>query len=223
MSEASGSHDLFSSQISGAESGRLSLPSTSGNGAVPRHDQQQLLSSCPRPPASGEEGEELEAAGESPRPPESAEDAGDDRSRRIIRNQYRELIYNVQRKAGGGGRWLPQEPQGRRPLPGPGVAGPLRLRRGWLFIPGRWGLRGVWGWVGQPFRCRAGSLKIFFEELLKLSWALVSSSDCWNLGPVVRSKLVSLEALASPGTARLWGIYRHFTCVTALMQRNDQL
>lgn len=102
MSEASGSHDLFSSQISGAESGRLSLPSTSGNGAVPRHDQQQLLSSCPRPPASGEEGEELEAAGESPRPPESAEDAGDDRSRRIIRNQYRELIYNVQRKAGGG-------------------------------------------------------------------------------------------------------------------------
>lgn len=103
MSEASGSHDLFSSQISGAESGRLSLPSTSGNGAVPRHDQQQLLSSCPRPPASGEEGEELEAAGESPRPPESAEDAGDDRSRRIIRNQYRELIYNVQRKAGGGG------------------------------------------------------------------------------------------------------------------------
>ncbi|XP_029886569.1 non-structural maintenance of chromosomes element 4 homolog A [Aquila chrysaetos chrysaetos] len=96
MSEASGSHDLFSSQSSGAESGRLSLPSTSGNGAVPRHDQQQRLSSRPRPPASGEDGEEPEEAGESPRPPESAEGAGDDRSRRIIRNQYRELIYNVQ-------------------------------------------------------------------------------------------------------------------------------
>lgn len=124
MSEASGSHDLFSSQSSGAESGRLSLPSTSGNGAVPRHDQQQRVSSRSR---SGEEGEELEAAGDSPRPPESAEDAGDDRSRRIIRNQYRELIYNVQRKAGVR---LLQEPQGRRPLPGPGAAGPLRLRRG---------------------------------------------------------------------------------------------
>ncbi|KAM6091044.1 non-structural maintenance of chromosomes element 4 homolog A isoform 1-T2 [Theristicus caerulescens] len=95
MSEASGSGDSSSSSSSssrgsGADRGRLSLPSTSRNGAVPQHNQQR------RPPAAGEEGEEPEAAGEEPRRPGSAEGAGDERGRRMIRNQYRELIYSVQ-------------------------------------------------------------------------------------------------------------------------------
>ncbi|GAB0191959.1 non-structural maintenance of chromosomes element 4 A [Grus japonensis] len=85
MSEASGSGDLSSSWSSGAE-----LPSTSRNGAVPQRTQSRLSS---RPPASGDEGEEPEASGERPTQPEGA---GDERSRRMIRNQYRELIYNVQ-------------------------------------------------------------------------------------------------------------------------------
>ncbi|KAM9281950.1 non-structural maintenance of chromosomes element 4 homolog A [Cariama cristata] len=93
MSEASGSGDFPSSQSSGADRGRLSLPSTSRNGAVPEHRQQRRLSSRPRPTASEEEREESEAAGEEPRRPEGA---GDERSRRMIRNQYRELIYSVQ-------------------------------------------------------------------------------------------------------------------------------
>ncbi|KAK2530684.1 non-structural maintenance of chromosomes element 4 homolog A [Columba livia] len=99
MSETSGNGDSsfssFPSSPQGAERGRLSLPSTSRNGAVPQH-RQQRLSSRPRPPASGEEGEEPETAGDKPGQPESAGGVGDERSRRMIRNQYRELIYNVQ-------------------------------------------------------------------------------------------------------------------------------
>lgn len=145
MSKASGSDDFSSSsQSSGAERGRLSLPSTSRNGAVPQHKQRRLSS---RPPAAEEEGEEPEAAGEKPRRLESAEGSGDERSRRIIRNQYRELICSVQRKAGvrlPSGAALPAV-RGPRAVPGPG-AGPALLRRGGcFFVPGKWGLR-----VGSP-------------------------------------------------------------------------
>ncbi|KAM6130553.1 non-structural maintenance of chromosomes element 4 homolog A [Phoenicopterus ruber ruber] len=86
MSEASGSGDFSPSRSSGADGGRLSLPSASRDGAAPQHEQPRLSG---LPPAPGEEGEEL-------RRPESAEAAGDERSRRMIRNQYRELIYSVQ-------------------------------------------------------------------------------------------------------------------------------
>ncbi|KAM9285088.1 non-structural maintenance of chromosomes element 4 homolog A [Morus bassanus] len=86
MSEASGSGDSPSSRSSGAVRGRVSLPSTSRNGAVPPHGQLGLWG---RPPAAGEDGEE-------PRRPESAEGGGDERGRRMIRNQYRELISSVQ-------------------------------------------------------------------------------------------------------------------------------
>ncbi|XP_014800699.1 PREDICTED: non-structural maintenance of chromosomes element 4 homolog A-like [Calidris pugnax] len=94
MSEASGSDDFSSSssssQSSSAERGR---PSTSRNGAVPQHKQHRLSG---RPLAPEEEGEEPEAAGDKPRRLESAEVAGDERSRRMLRNQYRELICSVQ-------------------------------------------------------------------------------------------------------------------------------
>uniref|UniRef100_A0A8C3JX97 Non-structural maintenance of chromosomes element 4 n=1 Tax=Calidris pygmaea TaxID=425635 RepID=A0A8C3JX97_9CHAR len=95
MSEASGSDDFsssssFSSQSSSAERGR---PSTSRNGAVPQHKQHRLSG---RPLAPEEEGEEPEAAGDKPKRLEGAEAAGDERSRRMLRNQYRELISSVQ-------------------------------------------------------------------------------------------------------------------------------
>uniref|UniRef100_A0A6G1R7T8 Non-structural maintenance of chromosomes element 4 n=1 Tax=Hypotaenidia okinawae TaxID=2861861 RepID=A0A6G1R7T8_9GRUI len=82
MSEASGSGDLSSSWSSDAE-----LPSTSRNGAVPRHKQAWLSGLLP----ASEDDEELED--ERLRQPEGA---GDEQKRRIIRNQYRELINNVQ-------------------------------------------------------------------------------------------------------------------------------
>ncbi|XP_005439260.2 non-structural maintenance of chromosomes element 4 homolog A [Falco biarmicus] len=94
MSEAGGSGDL-SSRSSGAGCDRLSLPSTSRNGAVPQRKQQRL-SGRHRPQASGEEGREPEVAEDEPGQPGSAEGAGDERRRRMIRNQYRELIYSVQ-------------------------------------------------------------------------------------------------------------------------------
>ncbi|KAM6306232.1 non-structural maintenance of chromosomes element 4 homolog A [Aegotheles albertisi] len=93
MSETSGSDDFSSSPSPGRERGRPSLPSTSRNGAVSEREQQRLLSLL-RPSACEEE--EPEAAGDRPGRPGSAEDAGDERSRRLIRNQYRELIYSVQ-------------------------------------------------------------------------------------------------------------------------------
>ncbi|CAN0187062.1 unnamed protein product [Bubo scandiacus] len=94
MAETSGSNDFSSSWNAGAERGRLSLPSTSGDGAVLQHKQRAPRRR--RPPGSREEGEEPEAAGEQARRSESGASAGDERSRRMIRNQYRELIYNVQ-------------------------------------------------------------------------------------------------------------------------------
>lgn len=129
MSEASGSGDSSSPRSWGAERGRLSLPSTSRNGAVP-HDGLPS-----RPPACGEEEEEEpEAAGEEPRQPE---DAGDERSRRMIRNQYRELIYSVQRERGAHRACCPAGT--RRCLRGPrgGPRQPLRRRAGSLsWLPG---------------------------------------------------------------------------------------
>lgn len=80
MSKGSGKADPPSS---GSEHSILSQPSTSSNGAVPLHGHLWE--------------EEPEAMDEQR--PESAEGAGDERSRRIIRNQYRELIHSVQRKA----------------------------------------------------------------------------------------------------------------------------
>ncbi|KAM8806388.1 non-structural maintenance of chromosomes element 4 homolog A [Eudromia elegans] len=106
MTDAGGSGD-FSPRSSGSDCSRLSLPSTSRNGAVPERRQQRLSGlGRPRlPPAaasssssgcSDEEEEEPAAASGRPPRPESAEAAGDERSRRMIRNQYRELIYSVQ-------------------------------------------------------------------------------------------------------------------------------
>ncbi|XP_062436616.1 non-structural maintenance of chromosomes element 4 homolog A isoform X2 [Rhea pennata] len=102
MSEAGGSGDFSSPRSSGSDCSRPSLPSTSRNGAVSEHKQQRLSGGLgrPRPPASEdeEEEEEPEVAWGRPRRPESAEatGGGDERSRRMIRNQYRELIYSVQ-------------------------------------------------------------------------------------------------------------------------------
>ncbi|XP_064370403.1 non-structural maintenance of chromosomes element 4 homolog A isoform X2 [Dromaius novaehollandiae] len=103
MSEAGGSGDFSSPRSSGSDCSRLSLPSTSRNGAVSEHKQHRLSSGVgrPRPPASEEEEEEEEepdVVWERPRRPESADatGGGDERSRRMIRNQYRELIYSVQ-------------------------------------------------------------------------------------------------------------------------------
>ncbi|XP_042648134.1 non-structural maintenance of chromosomes element 4 homolog A isoform X2 [Tyto alba] len=95
MAEASGTRDFSFSLSSGGERGRHSLPSTSDDGAMPQHKSPRL-SGRRRPPASREEGEEPEAVGELLRRSESAVGSGDERSRRVIRNQYRELIYSVQ-------------------------------------------------------------------------------------------------------------------------------
>uniref|UniRef100_A0A8B9PBT7 Non-structural maintenance of chromosomes element 4 n=1 Tax=Apteryx owenii TaxID=8824 RepID=A0A8B9PBT7_APTOW len=106
MSEAGGSGDFSSPRSSGSDCSRFSLPSTSRNGAVSEHKQHRLSGGLgrPRPPASEEEEEEEEPemVWGRPRRPESAEatGGGDERSRRMIRNQYRELIYSVQRKPG---------------------------------------------------------------------------------------------------------------------------
>ncbi|XP_071605727.1 non-structural maintenance of chromosomes element 4 homolog A [Heliangelus exortis] len=97
MSEESRSDDFPSSPSLGRERGRFSLPSTSRNGAVRDRDSRCLLS--PRPPSASEEEEEEEepeTAGEKRGRPETAEEAGDESSRRVIRNRYRELIYSVQ-------------------------------------------------------------------------------------------------------------------------------
>ncbi|KAM9379555.1 non-structural maintenance of chromosomes element 4 homolog A [Phaethornis superciliosus] len=96
MSEESRSDDFPSSPSLGRERGRFSLPSTSRNGAVRDRDPRCLLS--PRPPSASEEEEEeeRETAGEKRGRPETAEEAGDESSRRVIRNRYRELIYSVQ-------------------------------------------------------------------------------------------------------------------------------
>uniref|UniRef100_A0A8B9PA40 Non-structural maintenance of chromosomes element 4 n=1 Tax=Apteryx owenii TaxID=8824 RepID=A0A8B9PA40_APTOW len=102
MSEAGGSGDFSSPRSSGSDCSRFSLPSTSRNGAVSEHKQHRLSGGLgrPRPPASEEEEEEEEPemVWGRPRRPESAEatGGGDERSRRMIRNQYRELIYSVQ-------------------------------------------------------------------------------------------------------------------------------
>lgn len=111
MAESDGSSDSFSPRSSGSVRSRLSLPSASRNGSQRR--QRRLSGSLGRPPASekgdeeDEEEEEDEDDGEEPeserpRPPESSEGGGDERSRRMIRNQYRELICSVQREAGPG-------------------------------------------------------------------------------------------------------------------------
>ncbi|KAM9010724.1 non-structural maintenance of chromosomes element 4 homolog A isoform 2-T2 [Ara ararauna] len=90
MSGSSSSDGLASSSgSSSSERGRASLPSTSRNGAVPQRRLQG------RSPGSADRDmEETDAEGEQPQRLESGE--GDERSRRIIRNQYRELIYSVQ-------------------------------------------------------------------------------------------------------------------------------
>uniref|UniRef100_A0A8C6ZSD4 Non-structural maintenance of chromosomes element 4 n=1 Tax=Nothoprocta perdicaria TaxID=30464 RepID=A0A8C6ZSD4_NOTPE len=106
MTDAGGSGD-FSPHSSGSDCSRLSLPSTSRNGALPERRQQRLSGlGRPRPSLAAssssscsdeeEEEPEPEAAAGRPARPESAEAAGDERSRRVIRNQYRELIYSVQ-------------------------------------------------------------------------------------------------------------------------------
>uniref|UniRef100_A0A8C9LGR1 Non-structural maintenance of chromosomes element 4 n=1 Tax=Pavo cristatus TaxID=9049 RepID=A0A8C9LGR1_PAVCR len=107
MAESDGSGDSFSPRSSGSARSRLSLPSASRNGSVSQRRQRRLSGSLGRPPASekgdeeDEEEEEDEDDGEEPeserpRPPGSSESGGDERSRRMIRNQYRELICNVQ-------------------------------------------------------------------------------------------------------------------------------
>ncbi|XP_048801086.1 non-structural maintenance of chromosomes element 4 homolog A [Lagopus muta] len=105
MAESDASGDSFSPRSSGSARGRLSLPSSSRNGSVSQRRRRRLAASLGRPPASekGDEedeeededdGEEPES--ERPRPPGSSEGGGDERSRRMIRNQYRELICSVQ-------------------------------------------------------------------------------------------------------------------------------
>ncbi|XP_065528479.1 non-structural maintenance of chromosomes element 4 homolog A [Lathamus discolor] len=81
-----------SSGSSSSERGRASLPSTSRNGAVPQRRQQQQQARSPG--SADRDMEETGAEGEEPQRLEGGE--GDERSRRIIRNQYRELIYSVQ-------------------------------------------------------------------------------------------------------------------------------
>lgn len=123
MAESDASGDSFSPRSSGSARGRLSLPSSSRNGSVSQRRRRRLAASLGRPPASekGDEedeeededdGEEPES--ERPRPPGSSEGGGDERSRRMIRNQYRELICSVQREAGPGD--VSREP-GRQVLP----------------------------------------------------------------------------------------------------------
>ncbi|XP_005154650.4 non-structural maintenance of chromosomes element 4 homolog A [Melopsittacus undulatus] len=88
MSGLSNSDGATSSSGSSSwERGRLSLPSTSRNGAVPQRQPHG------RSPGSAD-GDMEEAGAEGEQRLEGGE--GDERSRRIIRNQYRELIYNVQ-------------------------------------------------------------------------------------------------------------------------------
>ncbi|XP_061220179.1 non-structural maintenance of chromosomes element 4 homolog A [Neopsephotus bourkii] len=83
MSGASSNDGVASpSGSSSSERGRASLPSTSRNGAVP---QRRLQGRSPGS-ADGDMEEDEQ--------PQRLE--GDERSRRIIRNQYRELIYSVQ-------------------------------------------------------------------------------------------------------------------------------
>ncbi|POI30415.1 hypothetical protein CIB84_005835, partial [Bambusicola thoracicus] len=105
MAESDGSGDFFSPRGSGSARSRLSLPSASRNGSVSQRRQRRLSGGLGRPPASekGDEedeeededdGEELE--NERPRPPGSSEGGGDECRRRLIRNQYRELICSVQ-------------------------------------------------------------------------------------------------------------------------------
>ncbi|KQK77916.1 non-structural maintenance of chromosomes element 4 A [Amazona aestiva] len=87
---SSGDGFASASGSSSSERGRASLPSTSRNGAVPQRRLQG------RSPGSADRDmEETDTEGEQPQRLEGGE--GDERSRRIIRNQYRELIYSVQR------------------------------------------------------------------------------------------------------------------------------
>ncbi|XP_068545152.1 non-structural maintenance of chromosomes element 4 homolog A [Anas acuta] len=99
MSEAGGSGEP-SPRGSEPGSGRFSLPLASQNGSAEQQRRRRRLSSrLGRPPAVGEdeeeeeEEEEEEGGGEGPR---RAEGSADERSRRLIRNQYRELICSVQ-------------------------------------------------------------------------------------------------------------------------------
>ncbi|KAM4669002.1 non-structural maintenance of chromosomes element 4 homolog A isoform 4-T4 [Amazona ochrocephala] len=86
---SSGDGFASASGSSSSERGRASLPSTSRNGAVPQRRLQG------RSPGSADRDmEETDTEGEQPQRLEGGE--GDERSRRIIRNQYRELIYSVQ-------------------------------------------------------------------------------------------------------------------------------
>ncbi|XP_057273308.1 non-structural maintenance of chromosomes element 4 homolog A [Pezoporus wallicus] len=90
MSGSSSSDGVTSSSgSSSSERGRASLPSTSRNGAVPQRRLQGLS-----PGSADRDMEEAGAEDEQPQRLEGGE--GDEQSRRIIRNQYRELIYSVQ-------------------------------------------------------------------------------------------------------------------------------
>ncbi|XP_035185302.1 non-structural maintenance of chromosomes element 4 homolog A [Oxyura jamaicensis] len=94
MSEAGGSGELPSRRSSGSGSSRLSLPPDSHNGSASQRRQRRLSGGLGWPPAVGEdEEEEEEEGGEGLRESEGRED---ERSRRMIRNQYRELICSVQ-------------------------------------------------------------------------------------------------------------------------------
>lgn len=190
MSEASGSDDFSSSSSQSSGAGRLSLPSTSRNGAVPQHKQQRPSS---RPAAPEEDGEEPEAAGESPRRLESAEVAGDERNRRMIRNQYRELIYSVQRKPGvrlppgaaRSGLWAAGL------SPGPDAALPRPLCRGET-----WAARGC---RGSPWECQAGNLPLVFEELFRFPWELRVPWPAESLGLELGGNLPPWKHLHAQG------------------------
>ncbi|XP_031453233.1 non-structural maintenance of chromosomes element 4 homolog A isoform X2 [Phasianus colchicus] len=90
MAESDGSSDSFSPRSSGSARSRLSLPSASRNGSDSQRRRRRLSGNLGRPPAS-ERGDE-----EDGEEPGSSEGGGDERSRRMIRNQYRELICSVQ-------------------------------------------------------------------------------------------------------------------------------
>nr|XP_013041302.2 non-structural maintenance of chromosomes element 4 homolog A [Anser cygnoides]XP_013041303.2 non-structural maintenance of chromosomes element 4 homolog A [Anser cygnoides]XP_013041304.2 non-structural maintenance of chromosomes element 4 homolog A [Anser cygnoides] len=104
MSEAGGSGEPPSPRCSGPGSSRPSLPPGSRNGSASQRRQQRLSGGLGRPQAAGEdddeeeeeEEEEGEEEGEGPRGSEGREGRVDERRRRMIRNQYRELICSVQ-------------------------------------------------------------------------------------------------------------------------------
>lgn len=107
MSEDAGSGG-DSLQDRGPDSGRSHrqpFPSTSRNGAVPEHQQRRLAGGPGRqgPPEAANEagdGEEEESEEESGQGSERAEPDEDHTDRRMLRQQYRQLINRVQRKPG---------------------------------------------------------------------------------------------------------------------------